>query len=190
LADRSNPDRQGFPSEGEVEAVAQRFREAWQSKATPPLADFLPPPGTRGRTSALHALISMDLEARWSRGLRIILDDYVRTFPELGLMGTLPVRLIFQEYRVRQLFGDRPALETYRTRFPPQFGSLQRMVREQEATHGPRAGGDVPAADAGRQPGGDHPGHSASATPGPPAAVAAGGQPARSRSSSARSKCQ
>jgi serine/threonine protein kinase len=144
LTERSNVDPPGSNPEIDVQSAGQRFREAWQTKATPPLADFLPPPGTRGRLSSLHVLVGMDLEARWSRGLRIILDDYVRTFPELGLMGSLPVKLIFQEYRARVLFGDRPALETYRSRFPLQFSALQRMAREQEGTlHPPTPDGSL-----------------------------------------------
>jgi serine/threonine protein kinase len=100
----------------------------------PALEEFLPPRDSPARLPALHRLILMDLEARWSRGGEIpkLLDQYVRELPELGRMESLPINLIFQEYRARHIYGDRPALEAYHSRFPRQFEALQRMVRELE----------------------------------------------------------
>ena len=48
------------------------------------------------------------MEMRWRKGEPAKLDYYVETYQELGSFNDLPASLIFEEYRVRQLYGDRP----------------------------------------------------------------------------------
>jgi serine/threonine protein kinase len=94
------------------------------------LNDYLPPAGNPDRLAALHELIKTELEIRWRHGQTAFLDEYVVCFKELGPLASLPVELIYEEYRVRHRHGDRPALEAYRKRFPAQFERLQRRVAD------------------------------------------------------------
>jgi serine/threonine protein kinase/formylglycine-generating enzyme required for sulfatase activity len=123
---------------GEREQVldaAARLEEAWAESDAVDLATFLPPPSSPLRLPTLHELIKTELQIRWHRGLAVLLDQYVRRFPtELGSLRTLSVSLIYEEYLARQKYGDRPRVETYKSRFPDQYEQLLRLVRPQTPT--------------------------------------------------------
>jgi serine/threonine protein kinase len=110
---------------------ADRLEKAWKQAATVDLAQFLPVPGNPLRALALVEMIKTDLEMRWGRGQIIGLETYLEKLPELGGPRNLPASLVFEEYRIRQVHGDRPSIEVYRNRFPDQFAELQRLAREQ-----------------------------------------------------------
>ncbi len=111
-----------------LQELTDRFEEAWQQADSVNLSVYLPAKGDSLRGVALFELIKSDLEIRWRHGQIIGLEFYLDRFPELAEAGRLPIELIFEEYRVRQLYGDRPELGTYRTRFSDQFAELKRMV--------------------------------------------------------------
>src|SRR5262249_5702956 len=94
-------------------------------------AGFLPAPDDRLHAIALCELIKSDLEARWAVGRPILLEDYLKRYPDLRHSPSLP-QLLFEEYAVRRRHGDRPALAGYRVRFPEQFAMLERLAREQD----------------------------------------------------------
>jgi hypothetical protein len=112
-------------------SVADRFEDAWKGAESVDIAQFLPPAGTPLRAAVLQELIKTELEVRCRRGISVALEDYAKRFPELGPLRSLPAKLIYEEYRVRTLFGDRPPLAAYRERFPQQFGTLRQMLQEQ-----------------------------------------------------------
>lgn len=122
--------------------LANRFEQAWQatsSEASPPnLADFLPPPSDPTRPASLLELIRVDLQMRWQRGITALLESYLRQFPELGEATSLSIELIYHEFRVRRLHGDRPALADYQKRFPTQYPRLL-LVAKREASVRPPA---------------------------------------------------
>jgi hypothetical protein len=123
-----------------LQEIAERFEAAWQKAASvkdaPELRLFLPEPDDRQRLPVLYELIKADLEMRWRRKLPVSLDYYQKAFPELGADKDLPSHLIYEEYRARHSFGDRPAVESYRARFPDQFPDLERRIQGQTAqTH-------------------------------------------------------
>jgi serine/threonine protein kinase len=95
------------------------------------LAAFLPPPTDPLRRLALIELIKADLEFRWRRGLPVGLETYLADFPELGTASALPPRIIYEEYRVRQRYGDQPPVADYQARFPDQFPELQRLLNDE-----------------------------------------------------------
>ena len=114
----------------ELQDRADRFADALQSG---PITDWSPFLGSTQeplRTPLLYELVKIDLEAGWRRGDRLPLEDYLMRFPELGTIDTLPTHLIFEEYRTRTRFGDRPELTTYRDRFPKQYPQLMQLARE------------------------------------------------------------
>jgi serine/threonine protein kinase len=127
----------------QLQDMASRFEAAWQQSETADLASFLPPPGNPLRRVALLELIKTDLEARWRRGQIIGVEAYLEKFPELGNVAILAPQLIYEEYRVRHLYGDKPALAGYERRFPRQFPELKRLASEQPI---PTAVGPAPEA--------------------------------------------
>jgi serine/threonine protein kinase len=121
----------------QLKQYAESFEQAW---ANAPASDavalqgYLPPPNDPLRLPVLHELIKIDLEARWKRGQPIQLEQYVQQFPELGPVETIPADLIYEEYRVRQRYGDRPALAAYLPRFRQQYAALLKLADESPVT--------------------------------------------------------
>src|SRR5262245_4531669 len=114
-----------------LEQLSAKFSDAW--RRCPPdvgisLAAYLPPLEDRLRLPALHKLIPIDLDHRWSRRERVKLEDYLKDYTELGSADELPVELILAEHRVRSQHGDTVTGETYRQRFPRQYPELQSMM--------------------------------------------------------------
>lgn len=114
-----------------LEELASHLEDAWKKGGPVDLATFLPDAASPLRKAALHELIKVDLECRWTKGQPVVLDYYIDKFPELGRPRDLPPRLIYEEYRVRQLRGDRPQLDLYKTRFPTQFEQLQKFLTDE-----------------------------------------------------------
>lgn len=130
--------------------LARRLDEAWQRVHVPgesvDLADFLPVPGDPSRLATLHFLIEIDLEARWSRGQPTSLEHYLEHFgTELVSPDALPSRLLYAEYRIRNLYGDKPSLQAYQARFPGQFDELKALAQEQPFTTMMRPTKQVPS---------------------------------------------
>src|SRR5436305_10727525 len=94
----------------DLEALADSLELAWKSGSAE-LEGFLPPEGTPHRALILSELVKTDLECRWRNGQSATMDHYLEKFgADLGPTESLPAALIFEEYRVRQLFGDKPPL--------------------------------------------------------------------------------
>jgi serine/threonine protein kinase len=115
----------------QLQDMASRFEAAWKDAESVDLTAFLPPADDPLRRVALYELIKTDLDARWRRGQIMGVEAYLEKFPELGNAAVLAPTLIYEEYRVRHLHGDKPPLDGYKRRFPRQFPELQRLVREQ-----------------------------------------------------------
>lgn len=118
----------------QLQDIAEHFEKAWDAVKgrgeAPALGEFLPAPGDVLRPVALHELIKTDLEIRWRNAQPARLEDYLQRFPELGPPDGLPVALVYEEYRVRTLYGDKPGLDAYQARFPRQFPELQKRIDE------------------------------------------------------------
>ncbi|MCA9178751.1 MAG: serine/threonine protein kinase [Planctomycetales bacterium] len=117
----------------------------------PEIGDFLPVEVSDGTRGALIELVTIDLERRWrastSEAATIppdteqlpalpILEDYIVRYPTLGSAASLPVELIVDEYRVRQLWGDKPNRDEYLRRFPEHsnelWNALNKLANETE----------------------------------------------------------
>src|SRR5262249_53132103 len=110
--------------------LVDSFEEARKDAATLDFERFLPPPGAPLRPMVLQELVKSDLEIRWRRGQATALEYYLARYPELGRADAVPAQLVYEEYRVRQLFGDQPGLGSYRGRFPGQFAAFERLLQE------------------------------------------------------------
>jgi serine/threonine protein kinase len=115
--------------------VIDRFEQAWIGASNPAetvdLRTYLPTPTDSLRPAALKELVKTDLEIRWRGNRGVKLDFYFERCPELGDAASLDPDLLYEEYRVRQLYGDRPPLASYEARFPAQFAALQQLVHDQ-----------------------------------------------------------
>lgn len=110
--------------------LVQGVQEAWRESSTVDLRPFVRTVSRRLRRSFLEELIKIDLKMRYEhqRGRRILLEEYVRHYPELGRASRLPAELIYEEYWYRCQYGDKPFLSSYGERFPRQFPLLTRLL--------------------------------------------------------------
>jgi serine/threonine protein kinase/formylglycine-generating enzyme required for sulfatase activity len=113
-----------------VQDLVTRFEDACQGGDIAKLEQFLLPEGNPMRLLALIELIKSDLEIRWSRRKRILLEDYLKRFRELEAHPNHWPKLLYEEFRVRQKFGDKPVVADYQQRFPEQFRALEKMLAE------------------------------------------------------------
>jgi serine/threonine protein kinase len=113
----------------QLQGLAERFEADWSSPTPPDLANYLPAPAHPLRSLALLELIKTDLEMRWKRGQVIGIEVYLKRFPELASSAKVIPQLLYEEYRVRQQFGDRPGLASYQSRFPEHFEELQKLAQ-------------------------------------------------------------
>ncbi len=111
----------------QLQNIAERLEEAWRQGHSVDLGQFLPPPGDALRPIVLRELIKTELELRWQRGQRVHLESYLEKYPELGSASTIAPELIYEEYRVRQFYGDKPSLSVFEGRFPNQYAQLQQL---------------------------------------------------------------
>ncbi|MFD1815158.1 serine/threonine-protein kinase [Rhodococcus gannanensis] len=133
----------GGPSSGVVvDTGVARLVAEWEEGDGPPadLRDYLPDTDAI-RRAALIELVMVDLAYRWIRvrtPKRI--SDYCLDFGEL-LAGPIPPELIYEEFRVRRLAGEKVSAEDYVAEFPEQ---AERFVWLLE--HDPRSGAASPSA--------------------------------------------
>ena len=127
--DRSSKAGSLSDQEKRLQQLSETFQEAWKKATSVNIQTYLPPVGDPLRHRALCQLVKTELSIRWQRKQKVLLEQYLKSYPELGSAGALPAELIFEEFRVRQLHGDRVAMDEYRRRFPGQFAALETMMR-------------------------------------------------------------
>ena len=112
---------------GEFESRIRAFEQAWHGGTAPAITDFLPQDAFQSQQANIELLVefvSVDLEFRWREAAKrhdvLYLEDYIVRFPELGSLNDLPLELITEEYRARQLWGEGDAAshDSFLERFP------------------------------------------------------------------------
>jgi serine/threonine protein kinase len=125
----------------QLEEILEKFEDAWQQTldpaATVSLASFLPACQDPLYFVVLQELVKAALEIRWRRGQPVHLESYLKQFPDLSQEAQLLPALLYEEYRVRQRYGDRPALDIYRQRFPDYYAQLEQLVQRQPIPRNP-----------------------------------------------------
>jgi hypothetical protein len=139
------------------ESACERFEQAWKAwrdapvGAPPRIDDYLDDKAAQNESGSqrelLVELVGIDLEYRW-RSLgegkplpdeserpgflppRARLSDYLAKYPALGPREKLPVDLIAEEYRARQLGGDRPTQDEYLTQYAAWRPTLDELLVE------------------------------------------------------------
>jgi eukaryotic-like serine/threonine-protein kinase len=107
------------------EQLLQDFEAAWQRPEEPVLEEFLVARESPRRPYLLAELIKIDLECRWRRGRRALVEDYLARFPELCEGGQFPRDLLHEEIRVRRDCDQGPSWEELVSRFPDRQRELQ-----------------------------------------------------------------
>ncbi len=110
-----------------LQQIADQFAAA---RLPGPVDDWLPfVPSTDDplHRPVLLELIKIDLGIAWRAGSGPLVESYAARFAELDPM---PVDLVVEEYRVRQQFGDKPGIETYRPRFSNTFAEFEARARQ------------------------------------------------------------
>jgi serine/threonine protein kinase len=115
-----------------VSDLADRLESEWSQADTVALSPLLPSPDDPLRAAVLRELIKTDLEIRWKRGRPATLETYLAAYPELAVAPIDALAdLLYEEYRVRSLHGDRPTVQVYKARFPQLYDSFHRLLQEQ-----------------------------------------------------------
>ena len=81
------------------------------------------------RYPSLVEMTKADLHERWKQGQRVTLEEYLKSYAELGSVHTVGVDLIRAEYEARKAAGDRVEVGEYARRFPDQFDALQDSLK-------------------------------------------------------------
>jgi hypothetical protein len=91
----------------------------------------------------LNELIRIDIEFKWKTAQKNtafntkplvdchrFVDDYWSLYKEEGIRSEIPLDLVEEEYRVRQLWGDRPKHNEYTSRFPNQLSEIITLLKQ------------------------------------------------------------
>jgi tetratricopeptide (TPR) repeat protein/tRNA A-37 threonylcarbamoyl transferase component Bud32 len=105
-----------------LEALCQRFEQAWQDGRRPALADFLPPTDPE-RWRALAELARLDLEYRFKAGESPRVETYLEAYPELAANQAVVLDLIEAEYGMRRRRADVP-IQEFLERFPAYLAAM------------------------------------------------------------------
>src|SRR5947207_411817 len=88
------------------QAALDAFESAWNGSGDVDLLPFLPPRDDRLRLVYLYELVKTDLEMRWRRGQRPLVEDYLKRYVELKQHPSEVPKLLAEEHRARQAVGD------------------------------------------------------------------------------------
>lgn len=133
----SNPRELSQEDDARLDSIAETFRTASAAAAGElkhvDWESFLPSADNPAlRAHAFWRLIRIDLECRWGRSDRVLLEDYVANVQSIPDAGSMPVALICDEFVLRRAHGERPSLSEYESRFPLQFDDFRKFVREND----------------------------------------------------------
>jgi serine/threonine-protein kinase len=127
-----------------AEAWLTRFEENWHEQKLRECMAALPAQSSL-RRPLLLAMIERDLAHHWEAGRKILVEDYLKDFPELGFANDLPIELIAAEYQIRQQKGGAE-LSEFAERFPTRIDDLYVQLKpgifEGSSQAAPKPSGD------------------------------------------------
>ncbi|WP_397569490.1 serine/threonine-protein kinase [Schlesneria sp. T3-172] len=123
----TNPTQFAEEQWSQLEAALEAFSQAWEESPLPPtITEYLSECDEDLRLSLAVELVKIDLEQRWQRGLRRVIEDYVAEIPELA--ERITPQLVLEEVHVRKRAGDRVSTQDVLDRFPHLSQPLERML--------------------------------------------------------------
>ncbi len=78
--------------------------------------------------------LELDQQRRYHQGDPILVEVYLAEYPDLAEDAAAVVRLLVQEFRLRQLLGESPTLTEYLTRFPDYEAVLSGLLQAEFPT--------------------------------------------------------
>jgi WD40 repeat protein len=122
-----------------LEAVLQRFEDAWRGGGRPAPEDYLPADGPE-RRALLVELVHADLHYRLQAGEPARVESYLRQYSELRDDLQVACELIVAEYRMRREREPDLTADEYRRRFPEHAGELSARLRSAPPAPGSDSG--------------------------------------------------
>jgi tRNA A-37 threonylcarbamoyl transferase component Bud32 len=103
--------------------AAQSLWQLWEAGQRPDANVFLATAGPLS-TPQLAAVLRVDQRGRWQIGEGVRAESYLREFPNLQADADDAIDLIYNEFILRERYGQRPGLEEYLQRFPEYADAL------------------------------------------------------------------
>ncbi len=118
-----------FPKGGRFEdsldAAVLAFEQEWRRGHRPSIEAHWARSGEPGGSiTILSALIKADLRARFERGERPSVTEYLERFPQLQATGDRVVSLVYEEYCLLEDCGEAPHPDRFCERYEPWRDSL------------------------------------------------------------------
>lgn len=110
-----------------LQEILERFEKDCSKSFPRDIIEYVPPAGEPLRHIVLCELVRTDLELRWSKRQGVLVEFYLKDFPELIKSDSLP-SLLRDEMQVRLQHAARPELIEYQQRFPDHFENLAQLV--------------------------------------------------------------
>jgi hypothetical protein len=130
-------------SHSRVEQQIAAFESAWQEGSLPNLNDFFTGESLIDATLA-RELAAVDMEFRWrhadeiehpdnTNGQPPSSHDYADLFRDENGIHSLPIELVIEEYRIRNVWGDCPSASTFAQEYQGIFRSFVRALQDIDA---------------------------------------------------------
>jgi serine/threonine protein kinase len=143
----TNPSAAALSSEqgAELDALLAAFERDWRDGLLSEAALQLSDRAAEFRRAALVAMTKIDLKRQWQGGRRLTLEDYLRSFPDLGGANGVPTELIEVELEIRAASGEVIEASSVFKRFPGRATELGTLVGRDDTRQGSGSGG-IPSA--------------------------------------------
>lgn len=120
----------GFKPTGnwdDLAEIIEDYLRLWESGSPPDLIAAVAQAPPALRPSVALELAKVDLEQRYSLGLRRLVEDYLEDLP---ILHEVPISdLVLEEYHARRRAGERPSAFEYRNRFPDVMEQIEPLFR-------------------------------------------------------------
>jgi predicted Ser/Thr protein kinase len=134
-------DRLTEPEKAFVTGRLTAFAGLWHEKLIAVQIRDLPPHGGPVRAALLIGLVRIDIEKRWQRGQKVLVEAYLKNWPELGDADTVHLSVVLAEVAARRATGATVDLQELYGRFPKRAEELrQKLERTMVAGAGDTAG--------------------------------------------------
>jgi hypothetical protein len=125
--------------ESSRERVILDFERVWRSDSPPCISQAIHDCEANAKAGLARELALVDMEFRWqasARG-RSLSDslggqptwwEYAQHVPDIGGVSQIPPVLVAEEYRIRQVWGDRPSHDRFISSYPDQLTRLPKWL--------------------------------------------------------------